>query len=36
MEALEEKHDFGGRTTGMEETVDFAKKKRQSLKVFTM
>ena len=27
MEALEEKHDFGGRTTGMEETVDFAKKK---------
>ena len=27
MEALEEKHDFGGRTTGMEETADFAKKK---------
>ena len=36
LEALEEEHDFGGRTSGMEETVDFAKKTRQSLKVFTM
>ena len=26
MEALEEEHDFGGRTSGMEETVHFAKK----------